>query len=373
MKKANFLITLILIFFMLVPASAVSAADNGVNDLRGRWDVEWFFSDAGESFPPLILYVNDIRATSLPSNYLASGCMRSPDTNVLMPLSLRAVFNNENNSYDLTVFSTIVPSGEFGEPFLIRFNGTVSVNGNGVKDDEVSGNLMSEFSTGEWSGLHHDRRRTKCPSVLDSGLSFQGDVYAHTDLSSINPSSRALIEGYTVIVSSGMRVEASDGSSFVVQEYTDIFSPDIDFVGRFRYLENFDGLPDSGEIYHFTLLDIFGDPIPGTESSDVWYGCNQGAPLNLTADPSPYNPILLSWDPVEYTPGEFEPSSEIGFYQMGVFPAEWESDSNFGASGIAADFAFHPLGCFRTRFTRFSGWTRFRCIPVRVSRWQLLD
>jgi hypothetical protein len=345
MKKANFLITLILIIVMLIPVSAVSAADNGVDDLRGRWDLQWNFNEQ-ENESPLILYINDIRESYYENTYFAGGCMRSPGTDAFMPLSLRAVFNPDDNTYAVNLYSTVVPAEEFPEPYVISFSGTVMVNGNGVTDDDSNGTLETEFKDGEWSALHHDRRRTKCPSLNDFGQGFQGDVYAHTNLNSSDPGSRALYEGYSVIVSSGMRVEASDGSSFVVQEYTDIFSPDIDFVGRFRYLGNFDGLPVSGATYQFSLLDIFGDPIPGTESSDVWYGCNQGAPLNLSADYSPANPVLLSWDPVADVPGEFVPTAQVGFYQMGVFPAEWESASNFGASGIAASSHYIPWDPF---------------------------
>ena len=108
-----------------------------------------------------------------------------------------------------------------------------------------------------------------------------------------------------MVVSSGMLVTEPDGSSMVVQEYTDIFSPDVDFIGRFRYLTHFDGAPVSGETYKFVLLDVFGNPIPGTESTDVWYGCNQLAPVNLATSDAPDGDLLLTWDAVPDVPGQF--------------------------------------------------------------------
>jgi hypothetical protein len=323
-----------------------------VDDLRGRWDFTSAFTNSsgmGNSQKPLLVYINALRANAAaPDTFLATGCMRSPETNAFMPLSMKATYNNVNKTYLVVLYSTIIPPSGSGEPYLIRFNGSIAVGGESVKDDQANGTLITQFSGGTWSGLHHDRRETKCPSVQNSGLGFQGDLYVHRDLSVNTPGNWTLYEGYSVIVSSGMQVETPDGLKFVVQEYTDLFSPDVDFIGRFRYLSQNEGLPIIGGTYHFTLLDIFGDPIPGTESTDVWYACNQGAPVNINGTHTAENDLQLSWDAVTSVPGEFEPGNtpQIGFYQIGISPFGWQGQSEYGSAGIASANHVIPWNMF---------------------------
>ena len=201
--------------------------------------------------PSLVLYVNDMRlSTSTPGTYLAAGCMRPENSDGFMPLSLRAVYDAATNSYDAVVYSTVVPPGT-EEPFVIRLSGKIMVRGDSVKDNSADGTFKTEFGIGSSSRRFHDRRVTKCPTMGSSG--FEGDLYTHRDLGFPTPRTWTLYEGWTVVVSSGMLVEAPDGSSIVVQEYTDIFSPDADFVGRFRYLTQFEGQPLVGGVYRFAL------------------------------------------------------------------------------------------------------------------------
>ncbi|MBI3738799.1 MAG: carboxypeptidase regulatory-like domain-containing protein [Chloroflexi bacterium] len=345
MKKLRYLTILFLLATLAFPISAASA-ENGVDDLRGRWDIQWAFNGEDPA-PPLILYVNATRASTVAANtFYANGCMRSSDTNALMPLSLRAIYNPTANSYEVIVLSTMVPPQ--GEPFVIRFNGTVAVNGESVKDDKSQGTLITEFARGTWNGIHHDRRVTKCPSVQDSGLGFQGDLYTHRDLGYTTPRNWTVYEGYTIIVSSGMLVQAPDGTSFVVQEYSDIFSPDVDFVGRFRYLSHLEGLPISGGVYKFSLLDIFGDPIPGTESTDVWRACNQGAPSNIGASYTYEDNVSLTWDPVTAVPGQFDPGGtpQVGYYQIGISPFNWPGAGDYGSAWVASPTHIIPWNSF---------------------------
>ncbi|MCP4142640.1 MAG: hypothetical protein GY755_20565 [Chloroflexi bacterium] len=335
MKRLKVLFSLVMIMAIVLPTSVTLAGANGVDDLRGRWDIEWRFENNPQ--PPLILYINDlVEAPFIAQDaYLAGGCMRSPDTDAFMPLSMLAFYNPDNKTYDVSIYSTVVPPEEW-DPFVIRFQGTIEVNGKGVPDDIASGDARTDFASGTWDGTHHDRRKTKCPGIGSFNLGVQADVYAHKDLAYTIPKHYTLLEAHTVIVSSGMLVEAPDGSTMVVQEYTDIFSPDVDFIGRFRYLTHFESAPISSGVYNFVLLDIFGNPIPGTESTDIWTGCEQEAPSNLEITYTSLDDVILSWAAVPDILGQFEPSAypQIGFYQIGISPFNWEGEKNYGANGI---------------------------------------
>jgi hypothetical protein len=145
-----------------------------------------------------------------------------------------------------------------------------------------------------------------------------------------------------------MRVDRPDGTSVVVPFYTDIFSPDVDFISQFRYLENYDGDPTSGEPYTFTLLDALDNPIPGTSQTDVWTGCLTNPPRSLAANVLGNLDIDLSWTPVAEVPG-FDPADGVGFYQICIGPWDFEGGTTYGANGIASPTHIIP-------WNGFGGW-----------------
>ena len=85
----------------------------------------------------------------------------------------------------------------------------------------------------------------------------------------------------------------------------------------FRFLTIESGSPAIAEAVTFTLLDVFGDPIEGATSVDVWNGCFQGAPQNVAGTFASGQHIDVSWDPVATASG-FDPPSGVGFYQIGI-------------------------------------------------------
>ena len=177
MKKYYFLLHIMIIIVLAFPTSVAYAKDNGVDDLRGRWDVEWALNGNEDHSSPLVLYINDLMENPyMTDTFIAGGCMRSPDSDDFMPLSLSAVPDPENGTYEVTIYSTVVPIE--WEPFVIRFTGTVEARENGVPDDVAGGEITTEMGTGQWNGVHHDRRRTKCPSVNGFDLGVQADIYA---------------------------------------------------------------------------------------------------------------------------------------------------------------------------------------------------
>jgi hypothetical protein len=338
MKRISYPIILVLIISLLIPTSLVSAADNGVDDLRGRWDLELIFNQDGFHLSP-IAYITNVRlSTEVPGRYFASGCVRSPDTDAFMPLSMRADYSIDTNSYEIFLLSTIVPPEPYG-PYVFRLIGEIGIGESGLKDDAASGTLKTSFDQGSWTATHHDRRETKCPAVNGTDFGVQGDVYAAEDLTNGRSTYYSQFGADTIIVSSGMLVEVPDGTSFIMPQYTDVYSPDVDFIGRFRYSINFPGAPISGEPYKFVLLDALGEPIPGTESTDIWYDCAQDAPQNLIVENAFPGEVNLTWQAVADVPGQFEPGADpqIGFYQIDISTiGDMESYQIYGSNWISS-------------------------------------
>lgn len=297
---------------VLVPATASAEAGNGVHPLRGRWDVTAEIPEFGSTaFRMLITDVAtdpDDAAASL-----AIGCFVLADSGAATPMSLRAV-EDSPGMLAVTFFGTLVLGEE--DTSVARFDGSIELFGSGVSDDTAAGDQQTNFGEGPWSAIHHDRRKPKCPPFDAPGLQFQGDAYTAQNAGD-PPEGATIWEGFTNIVSSGMLIESPSIGSIVAAPFTDLFSPGVDFVSEFRYLADGWGLPAAGEGFTFTLLDLFGNPIPGTTSADTWNGCLQGAPQNIQGTYVFEQHIDLSWDPVASVPG-FDPSSGIGFYQIEV-------------------------------------------------------
>jgi hypothetical protein len=312
----------ILLFVLLAGQTGVLAAPggNGVDDLRGQWE----FTVIGLNSQPLDLtvFINDLGPD--PNNrenfYVAVGCLQTASSGTVAPLSMQAI-DQGSGRYALSMLSTLVPASQ-GQPFVVKFTGTAITYNRGVKNDEASGTVSASFAKGNWSATHHDRRRTDCPAVKIPPFSFRADVSARRQIYPAPPGEevRIALDGQTNIVSAGMLVAKPDGTTIVVPPYTDIFSPNVDFVTEFRYFIPFPqaeaGYPISGKPYTFTLVDALGNPIPGTTQTDVWTACLVQPPHNLSAVITPNQDIDLTWAPVPPVLG-FNPPNE-GFYQITI-------------------------------------------------------
>jgi hypothetical protein len=333
-----------IILLLILPNITAGAMSNGVDDLRGQWIFNWTL-ESGETPLPLHLFVNDIQSSQIPNTYLAAGCMLSPYSGGMMPLALTAVYDSEANTYDLSIYSTFVPSEGFGPAYLMRFDGFFEVNGSGVTDDLAYGEFQSGIGPGTWEGIHHDRRYTKCPPVDPGDQRLDMDVYAHKNLAAeAGQDVNTVFEGRGIqIVSSAMQVTAPDDQVYIAQFYTDIFSPGVDFVNEFRFVYDGEGAPITG-LYHFVLLDVFGNPIAGTETQDTWTLCRDKAPTALTAVQNSNLDVELSWTGVRTIPGEFEPGMS-GFYQIAVHPTNGPG-AEFGSNGIISTNHLIPWNTF---------------------------
>lgn len=325
-------LTIILGFFTVVSYA-------GVDELRGRWDIVVI----GESLEGsnFIVYINDVQVGQ--NRLLAAGCMKSPGSETLAPLSMQAL--PVEGGYDITLASTVIP--QVGQPFIIQLMGPVMTFGKGVADDQAGGDestaIWGSSGEGSWEGTHHDRRRTHCPPVEIPPFNFSVDVRERRDLYPNQPTQlMTVFEGRTDIVSTGMLVQKPDGTAIVVPPFTDIFSPNVDFITSFRYLANTEGEPVSGQAYTHTLLDALGNPIPGTTKTDVWTECTITPPTNLQGSQQQDLDIYLDWDPVSNAAG-FDPANGIGFYQIGIDPSPPLPDAlSYGSNLISSTFHIIP-------------------------------
>ena len=305
---------------LLVVAMPTTAAAS-VDPLRGRWDLAAELPEIGSI--DLQLLVTDVAADpNDAAAMLATGCLVTVSTGASTPMSLRSVDQGDGTA-ELTFFGTILRD-DVGA-LVAGFTGSVAFAGRGVSDDAASGDVQTDFGPGTWVGEHHDRRRPMCAEVEVGAVNFGADAY--TAQNAQDPQDGGtILEGFTQFVSSGMLVESASVGAVVADPFTDIFTPGVDFVSEFRFIAFAEQVPMIGEEFQFTLLDVFGTPIPGATGVDVWNGCFQGAPQNIAGTYSFEQAIELTWDPVAPVPG-FDPSAGEGFYQI-------ESDGGYGAASI---------------------------------------
>lgn len=339
--------TISLISFILLTILVVNpiAAQYGIDVFRGRWDISMTFP-FGE-IRPFQLYINDIvpDPSGEANVYLAGGCVDSPFTAARAPLVIQ-VTDVGGGLWDVTIVSTLIdPQGSL----VVRLDGMLDTNLRGIHDDMMSGTFLSDAGVGSWTSFHHNRRRISCGDInTQSGLFFQGDVYGMRDMA--GGFEAEIFEGFTNIVSAAMRVERPDGSVEIVRPFTDLFSPDVNFVSLFRYADSYSyGLPISGG-YSFTLLDVFGDPIPGATTVDMFTGCRADAPTGISGQLTPDLDLDMTWNAVPITP-TFDPLNNLGFYQIELYPVH--GGEGYGGSGIVTSqhiIPYDPFGGFAPGF-----------------------
>ena len=350
MKKK--IIGCLLIFSLIIlPSMTAAGNSSGVVDLRGQWIFNWTI-ESGETPLPFLIYINNVVPSQEANNiFLAAGCMKSPYLENIFPLSLSAVYDSNLREYTLSLYSTFIPAdqyGSFGPPILIRFTGDINVYGSGVTDDKASGEFQSNLPNGSWVGTHHDRRYVDCQSMDLGGERLNMDITAHMDLNGGDPviTHYQLEANGIMIAASALQVTAPDGQVYIIPQQASMWAPGVDFINEFRFGKDFEGSPISGQPYQFVLLDILGNPIPGTETLDTWTHCIPAAPgeYQFTPNPAIAEDVLVTWSGVPEVSGEFVPG-EIGFYQLGFHPENWEG-SAFGSDQMASTQHILPWTSF---------------------------
>ena len=316
---------------------AYAAPPNGVDHLRGRWDGVGHGSFTGEE--PFVLMLDEFQPDrSDPSATLYNGCMAVGAGEAFTPVSARFV-SLGNGNYDMTLFGTVGWS-------VIKLEGVASTGDARVTDDDARGAWQTADRAGTWSASHHDRREPNCPAVeTGEELYFRSSINAAVNIR--RNESRfegSILDGTTNIVSSGMRVILPNGDQVVVPFFTDLFSPSADFVDEFRFSQFYPGgSPVIGQPYTFTLLDVFGNPIPGTTRTDTWYACTMDAPRNVAATLD-VTGVHVTWNAVAPALG-FDPANSVGFYQIELYPAAG-GGIRFGSNSIQTPEHLIPFASF---------------------------
>ncbi|MBM3180366.1 MAG: hypothetical protein FJZ86_08425 [Chloroflexi bacterium] len=336
LRKILFPILLTFALLASLVGVAHAAPPKGVDHLRGRWDgvIQGLF----DGDQPFVLMLDEFHPDpNDPLATLYNGCMAVGANAAFAPVSARFTPLGSGN-YDMTLFGTALGS-------VIKLEGGASTNDATVTDDPASGAWQTANQGGDWTAYHHDRREPSCPTVqLGGELFFDASINGIVGIQPDESRNEGnIIEGFSNIVSSGLKAALPDGSSVTIPFYTDLFSPNVNFVDNFRYLQDFPNLPAAGETYTFTLLDVFGDPIPGTTVTDVWYACAADAPRNVAATMDT-DGIHVTWNAPASAPG-FDPANFVGFYQIELYP-DGGGGFGFGSNGVASPAHLIPFNSF---------------------------
>lgn len=349
MKKLIALSVIIVLLITSTPVLAGGLASSSGADLfRGAWGGTLTIRTAP---PPggevlnvqLNVYFNESVPGDTPGSFKASGyssiTWEEPDKPKrakaeLLPMMAKYT-DTGDGTFGVTILATFPtpPWAPVVAKVIYKLTGTANMSGSGVHDDVMSGTWVvrrpdGTIGRGEWSLAHLDRRNVGAPevSLKDPTLYFITDTVAHLFGPAGPPESRnprTWAQTYSNIVMDSVRVTFPDGTVKILPPYTDVYTPDVDWVTEFRFAAMYLGLPVAGGTYTFDALDVAGNPIPGVQNTDIWLGPPTVPPpdppihtlASLVAAPKPG--IFVTWDAVTPVPGSFEPPT-IGDYRIEV-------------------------------------------------------
>jgi hypothetical protein len=343
------------------PPPSTSTPPDGIDQFRGAWGGN--ITLPGQLVRQINIYFNkSVLDANNPGYYQASGYFSNDvlggqkRAQALM-LPMMATYNDLGaGNFEIVILATFEIPAELGSgSTIVRLEGQASMGGPGLADDIMAGTWYTKdpqgnIVQGPWSATHFDRRNvTASPVDLNDptlNLWFGVDAYANLQgPANVPPEQRnpgTLLNCMSNIVMSSVRVTCPNSISLIIPPYTDVFSPDVDWVTLFRFATAELGMPVAGGTYTFTALDVAGDPIPGVQATDVWVGVQPPDPptnvqASITADG-----IMVTWDNVSVIPRSFDPSVGIGFYQMTLFRIQPDVVEVYGANLIAQPFHLIP-------------------------------
>ena len=326
--KLKLLFSITSIVALLGSSTSLAISPNGVDLIRGAWGgtIEDLFDQEFQ----LNLYFNEFGPDPYnpdnPSIAVASGGISIVERGKIKrpkveigPMMARYEELGDGE-FDVTIYGTAAAEET---TFVIKLEGIIKTFGSGLKDDVANGDWETEFGGGTWSCTHLDRRRVRMPEA-PSGFDFDVDVCSTRRDGAAGTQLGTLLQVLTNVVSANVRVDIPGNGSVILYPYTDpFFSPDVDFVTKFRFLGHFGGRPVVGNPYVFTPLDIAGQPIEDVTSSDTYIGQYELDPPTNVVLSELAEGLKVSWDQDEYYEGAFDLANGIGCNQITVWKPDW--------------------------------------------------
>ena len=321
---------------------APEAIESAITALPGTWQLTGDFLQPGKPAQLNLLITAVEPDPQDESLYLATGCMQTGESQGWAPLSMQAIHKREENRYEMTILSTLIPLAPVEQTPIIRLIGIAEKSATASSIHAASGTSYSSLGEVAWQGEHLTQGVSECPTEYAEVLVFRGLLDNHRDSAYSPPLDFTYFNSIeTNIVAARMQVEAPDGQVYLVEHYTDIFTPSVDFIENFRFAASIDGLPIPSEPYTFTLLDILGRPIAGAESQDVYLSCDHQAVTDLSASFLKDAYLELQWQAPPLIPGRFDPQNGNGFYQITLEPYPWKPQGQ--SYGAEASFTTHQV------------------------------
>ena len=324
--KLKLLISITFIMALVGTSTSFAISPNGVDLIRGAWGGT--IKDLFDQEFQLNLYFNEfgpdpynpdnpsIAVTSGGISIVEPGKIKRPKEEI-GPMMARYE-DIGDGEFDVTIYGTAVVEDT---TFVIKLEGIIKTFGSGVTDDVADGDWETESGNGTWSCSHLDRRKVKVPEITPeppSGFYFDVDVYSTRLDDNEGTHLGTLLEAHTNVVAANVRVDIPGNDSVILDPYTDVFSPDVDFVTSFRFLSDVSGRPVVGNPHIFTALDIAGQPIEGVTSSDTYIGQYELDPPTNVVLSEVTDGLKVSWVQDTYYVGAFDLTNGIGFNQIAV-------------------------------------------------------
>ena len=302
----------------LPASSTVVAGEDGEAALEGTWhfSVPGLEASGGE----IELRLDPLRPGGESGSWVGTGCMGGRDDRLMAPAAV-SVTRRESGTFDIAVTATLELDADGEGMSVVQFAGTIDLHGLGIEDDTAGGPdslvRLPGREPAAWTAAHASLEREKCPPVdpEGSGLYATYNLAAHFDVSDGTQLESTSLGTETNIVSTGVLITLPGSGTLLLEPDTDIFTPWVDFIDMFRFHSDLEGRPVAGEPYRFVLVDVFGEPIEGSEGVDIWERCDLQPPTGLTLEALDDGSLRVSWVPSPDVFG-FDPQAGIGIYQL---------------------------------------------------------
>lgn len=259
MRQRIIMLLILSLMLIIAPVAAELDISNGVDIFRGSWmgkiSINEDTTQTNLYFGESVLDEGGFKTSGYFSVGEFGAQKRAKATQLPMMVQIT---NLGDGIYDLIILANVIISDDNGESktTIMKLTGTAKMGGSGVTDDILDGIWYLDGpdgkSQGLWSAVHLDRRNIEVPEIIpEPPLNFNADLKIHlggkggqTPIEERNPV-YAFDVGSNIVMDS-VRVTFPDGSSVILPPYTDVFSPDVNWINQFRFSDGYQGLPIKG-------------------------------------------------------------------------------------------------------------------------------